>query len=90
MSEKGNGRDHNPTGFTMWLAGGGVRGGQTIGATDEVGLHATDERMHVHDFHATILRLLGLDHMGLVYHHKGRPERPTLNEGTPNAKIISA
>jgi uncharacterized protein (DUF1501 family) len=90
MSEKGNGRDHNPSGFTMWLAGGGIRGGQTIGATDEVGLHATEDRMHVHDFHATILRLLGLDHMDLVYHHKGRPERPTLNEGAPHPKIVGA
>jgi hypothetical protein len=88
MSEKGDGRDHNPTGYTMVLAGGGVRGGRTVGSTDEIGLHAVEERMHLHDFHATILRLLGLDHMGLVYHHKNRPERPTLNEGAPNEKVI--
>ena len=81
MSEKGNGRDHNPSGFTMWMAGGGVKGGQTIGATDELGLHAIEEKMHVHDLHASILRLLGLDHMQLVYNYKGRPERPTINEG---------
>ena len=81
MSEKGDGRDHNPYGFTMWLAGGGVKGGQTIGTTDELGLHAVEDRLHVHDLHATILHLLGLDHMQLVYRHKGRPERPTLNEG---------
>jgi len=81
MSEQGNGRDHNPTGFTMWLAGGGVRGGQTIGATDDLGLRAIENRVHVHDLHATILNLLGLDHMGLTYIHKGRPERPTVNEG---------
>jgi len=87
MSEKGNGRDHNSNGFTMWFAGGGVRGGQTIGATDEVGLHAVDTRLHIHDLHATILWLLGLNHMDLVYHHKGRPERPTLNEGEPYKKI---
>ncbi len=87
MSEKGDGRDHNPTGFTMWMAGGGVRGGQVIGETDEVGLHAVRDRLHVHDLHATILWLLGLDHMGLVYRHKGRPERPTLNEGEAYAKI---
>jgi len=88
MSEKGDGRDHNPTGFTMWLAGGGTQGGRTIGTTDEVGLHAVDERLHVHDFHATILRLMGLDNMGLVFRYKGRPERPTLNEGEAYAKIV--
>jgi hypothetical protein len=87
MSEKGDGRDHNPTGFTMWLAGGGVRGGQVIGTTDDLGLHAVENRLHVHDLHATILWLLGLDNMGLVYHHQGRPERPTLNEGEPFRKI---
>ena len=87
MSEKGDGRDHNPTGFTMWMAGGGVKGGQTIGATDDVGLHATEDRLHVHDLHATILWLMGLDNMGLVYKYKGRPERPTLNEGEAYTKI---
>jgi hypothetical protein len=87
MSEKGDGRDHNPTGFTMWMAGGGVRGGQAIGATDEVGLHAVEDRLHVHDLHATILWLLGLDNMGLIYKYKGRPERPTLNEGEAYKKI---
>ncbi|MEO1529932.1 MAG: DUF1501 domain-containing protein [Planctomycetota bacterium] len=81
MSEKGDGRDHNPSGFTMWMAGGGVRGGQVIGSTDELGLHAVEDRMHVHDLHASILRLLGLDHMELVFDFKGRPERPTINEG---------
>lgn len=83
MSEKGDGRDHNPTGFSMWFAGGGVCGGRTIGSTDELGLRAVENRLHVHDLHATILWLLGLDHMGLVYPFKGRPERPTLNEGEP-------
>ncbi|HEY0073074.1 MAG TPA: DUF1501 domain-containing protein [Abditibacteriaceae bacterium] len=87
MSEKGDGRDHNPTGFTMWMAGGGVKGGQTIGTTDELGLHAVENRLHVHDLHATILWLLGLDNMGLIYNYKGRPERPTLNEGEPYQKI---
>jgi hypothetical protein len=87
MSEKGDGRDHNPTGFTMWFAGGGVKGGQTLGSTDELGLHAVEDRLHVHDLHATILWLLGLDNMGLVYNYKGRPERPTLNEGEPFKKI---
>jgi uncharacterized protein (DUF1501 family) len=89
QSEKGDGRDHNPYGFSMWLAGAGIRGGRTVGATDEVGLHAVEDRLHIHDFHATILRLLGLDHMGLVWLHKGRPERPTLNEGHPSEKILN-
>jgi len=88
MSEKGDGRDHNPYGFTMWLAGGGVKGGQVIGSTDEVGLHAVTDRLHVHDLHATILYLMGLDNMGLVYKYKGRPERPTLNEGEAYRKIV--
>ncbi len=88
MSEKGDGRDHNPYGFTMWLAGGGVKGGQVIGASDEVGLHAVQDRLHVHDLHATILYLLGLDNMELVYRYKGRPERPTLNEGEAYRKIV--
>jgi len=82
MSEKGDGRDHNPTGFTMWMAGGGVKGGQTIGSTDELGLYATEDKLHVHDLHATVLDLLGLDHTKVVYRHKGRPERVDLNEGT--------
>ncbi|TWU40793.1 DUF1501 domain-containing protein [Novipirellula artificiosorum] len=82
MSERGNGRDHNPSGFTMWMAGGGVQGGQTIGETDDLGLHAVSDRLHVHDLHATILHLLGLGNMELTYIHKGRPERPTVNEGS--------
>jgi hypothetical protein len=89
MSEKGDGRDHNPTGFTMWMAGGGVKGGQTIGSTDDVGLHAVEDRLHIHDLHATILNLMGLDNMKLVYKHKGRPERPTLNEGEAYRKITT-
>jgi hypothetical protein len=89
QSEKGDGRDHNPTGFTMWMAGGGVKGAQTIGTTDELGLHAVEDRLHVHDLHATILHLLGLDNMGLVFKYKGRPERPTLNEGAAYEKITT-
>jgi Protein of unknown function (DUF1501) len=88
MSEKGDGRDHNPYGYTMVLAGGGVRGGRTVGATDEIGLHATEDRLHTHDFHATLLHLLGLNHMQLIYRHKNRPERPTLNEGVVCEKIV--
>ncbi|MBT5925028.1 MAG: DUF1501 domain-containing protein, partial [Verrucomicrobia bacterium] len=81
MSEKGDGRDHNPTGFTMWLAGGGIRGGTTIGETDELGLHAVTEVTHVHDFHSSILHMLGVDHTQLIYRYKGRPERIDQNEG---------
>jgi hypothetical protein len=81
MSEKGDGRDHNPYGFTMWMAGGGVKGGHVVGATDEFGLKAVEQRAHVRDLHATILELMGLDHTQLIYTHQGRPERPTVNEG---------
>ncbi len=88
MSEKGNGRDHNPSGFTMWMAGGGVPGGITIGATDDLGLHAIADRMHVHDLHATILGILGIDHRRLVWMAQGRPERPTLNEGLPHPRLV--
>jgi hypothetical protein len=77
-----------PERLTMWMAGGGVKGGQTIGTTDEVGLHAVDQRLHVHDLHATILWLMGLDNMDLVYKYKGRPERPTINEGEAYRKIV--
>ena len=90
MSEKGDGRDHNPTGFTMWMAGGGIQGGQVIGATDEIGLHAVEDRMHVHDLHATILGLLGIHNLDLIYHYKGRPETPTINEGEFNRKLMKA
>lgn len=90
MSEKGDGRDHNPTGFTIWMAGGGVQGGQRIGATDELGLYAIEDRMHVKDIHASILWLLGLDNMALTYDHHGRPERPTINEGAFNPQLIGA
>lgn len=81
MSEKGDGRDHNPYGFSMWMAGGGTKGGQVVGQTDEFGLHAIENRAHVHDLHATILELMGLDHEQLLFQHQGRPERPTVNEG---------
>lgn len=88
MSEKGDGRDHNPTGFTMWMAGGGVQGGKTFGATDEVGLHAVEDRLHVHDLHSTILHLMGLDHKKLIFRHKGRPERIDANEGHVYNKLV--
>lgn len=76
-----NGRDHNHYGFTMWLAGGGVRGGQAYGATDEFGFQAVEKRVHVHDLQATILRLLGFNHTRLTYRHAGREFRLTDVEG---------
>jgi hypothetical protein len=76
-AEGTDGRDHHPYGFTMWLAGGGVRGGLAYGATDEFGWDAVENRVHVHDLHATILHLLGLDHEKLTYRHSGRDYRLT-------------
>ncbi len=72
-----DGRDHNPWGFTMWMAGGGVKGGYSYGATDDYGFYAEQQRMHIHDVHATILHLLGLDHEKLTYRHGGRDFRLT-------------
>jgi hypothetical protein len=77
FNEKGDGRDHNPWGFTMWMAGGGVKGGEYVGATDEIGLRAAERPVHVHDIHASILWLMGMDHVALTYMHNGRAERPT-------------
>jgi hypothetical protein len=88
MTEGTNGRDHNPYGFTMWMAGGGVKGGMVYGTTDEFGLHAVEGRAHVHDLHATVLHLLGLDHLGLTFTHNGRDERLTINGGNIIEGII--
>ena len=71
------GRDHNPSGFTVWLAGGGVKGGTVYGATDEVGYKAIENRVSVHDYHATILHALGMNHRDLVFQREGRNERIT-------------
>jgi hypothetical protein len=76
-SESGDGRDHNHWGFTVWLAGGGVRGGHAHGATDEFGFRAVENRVHVHDLHATILHLLGIDHEKLTFRFSGRDYRLT-------------
>jgi hypothetical protein len=76
-SENGNGRDHNHYGFTMFLAGGGVQGGMTYGETDEFGFRAAVDKLHVHDLHATLLHLLGLDHERLTYRYAGRDFRLT-------------
>ena len=84
-----DGRDHNPFGFTMWIAGGGVRGGLAYGATDEFGYAAVENKVHVHDLHATILHLLGLNHEQLTYHHLGRNFRLTDVEGRVVKEILS-
>ncbi len=89
MSESGNGRDHNPFGFTMWMAGGGVRPGIRYGATDEIGLYAVEKKCHVHDIHATVLHLLGLDHEQLTYFHNGRDERITGVSGSVLGEVIN-
>ena len=72
-----DGRDHNPHGFTMFLAGGGVKAGHSHGSTDDYGYYAAEDKVHVHDLHATILHLLGLDHTKLTYRHAGRDFRLT-------------
>ena len=74
---QGSGRDHNNKGFSLWMAGGGIRGGQTYGATDELGYEAVENPVHIHDWHATILHLLGLDHEKLTYRYAGRDFRLT-------------
>ncbi len=89
MSESGNGRDHNPWGFTVWMAGGGIKGGVTYGSTDELGLYAVEKPVHVHDLHATILHCLGLDHRRLTFFHNGRDERPTINGGKVIRDILA-
>ena len=77
ISQSAIGRDHNPHGFTMWLAGGGIRGGQVYGATDELGYRAVEDACSVHDLHATILHLMGFDHERFTYRHGGRDYRLT-------------
>jgi hypothetical protein len=86
---KVNGRDHNHYGFTMWLAGGGVKGGQVYGATDEFGFQAVENKVHVHDLHATILYLLGFDHEKLTYRYAGRDFRLTDVHGHVVKELIA-
>ena len=89
VGTKGGGRDHNPKGFSMWMAGGGVKGGLVIGSTDEFGYIATENRVHVHDLHATMLHLLGLDHTLLTYFNGGRNMRLTDVHGRLVKEIIA-
>ncbi len=84
-----NGRDHNPEGFTMWLAGGGVKAGFRYGATDDYGYFAVQDKMHIHDLHATLLHLLGLDHQRLTYQYAGRNFRLTDVAGRVAEKIVA-
>jgi hypothetical protein len=88
VAQKGDGRDHHPFGFTMWLAGGGVRGGKVHGATDEFGWYSVEHKVHVHDLHATILHLLGLDHERLTYRYSGRDYRLTDVHGSVVKEIL--
>ena len=83
------GRDHHPNGYTMWLAGGGIRGGTTIGATDEMGFNIIEDKVHIHDLQATILNQLGFDHTKLTFRHTGRDYRLTDLGGEVVRKIIS-
>jgi hypothetical protein len=84
-----DGRDHNPEGFTMWMAGGGVRAGIQYGQTDEYGYYATVDKVHVHDLHATLLHLLGIDHLKLTYRHAGRDFRLTDVAGHVVERVIA-
>ena len=77
IAQGASGRDHHPYGFSTWMAGGGIRGGKVIGATDELGFHAVEDKVHVNDLHATMLSLLGLDHKKLTFPFEGRDRRLT-------------
>ncbi len=90
VSEGGNGRDHNPYGYSLWMAGGGVKPGFAYGATDDFGYHAAENRMHIHDYHATVLALLGLDHEKLTYKYSGRDFRLTDVAGTVHKDIFAS
>lgn len=84
-----NGRDHNPEGFTMWMAGGGVKGGIKYGATDPYGYFAAENKMHIHDVHATLLHILGMDHLRLTYRYAGRDFRLTDIAGNVHHDILA-
>jgi uncharacterized protein (DUF1501 family) len=88
-SQGAKGRDHHSTGFSMWMAGGGVKGGYIYGATDELGYNAVEKPMHVHDLHATILHLMGLDHQRLTFRYSGRDFRLTDVHGQVAREIVA-
>ncbi len=83
------GRDHHIEGYTMWLAGGGIKGGQTVGKTDEIGYYTVEDQVHVHDLQATVLHLLGLDHLKLTYRTQGRDFRLTDVAGNVVPKLLA-
>ena len=87
-AQGGKGRDHHNLGFSMWMAGGGIKGGQVVGATDDIGLHATVKPYHFRDVHTTILHQLGLDQDTLTYMHQGRKERLTEVRGEVITEIV--
>ena len=87
--KKGTGRDHDPNGFTVWLAGAGVKHGFAFGSTDDLGHRAVQDKVHMHDLHATILHLLGLDHEKLTYRHNGRDFRLTDVSGRVVGEILA-
>ncbi|HEY2893227.1 MAG TPA: DUF1501 domain-containing protein, partial [Pirellulales bacterium] len=90
MVQGGNdGRDHHPNAFTMWMAGGGIRPGMTLGETDDLGFNAVTDRVHVHDLHATILHLLGFDHTRLTHRFQGRDFRLTDVSGQVVTKLLA-
>ena len=84
-----NGRDHNPFGFSVWLAGGGIKGGIAYGVTDEFGFRAEQDKVHVHDLHATLLHLMGIDHTRLTYSYSGREFRLTDVHGNVIRPILA-
>jgi hypothetical protein len=89
ISQAGDGRDHNPYGYSMWMAGGGVKGGMAYGATDDYGYFAVENRMHIHDLHATIMHILGMDHKRLTYFYGGRNFRLTDVAGEVALQILA-
>ena len=88
FAQGNDGRDHNPFGFTCWMAGGGIKGGTNYGATDDFGYHAIDGKVEIHDIHATMLHLLGIDHKKLTFRFGGRDMRLTDVHGEVISKIL--
>ncbi|MCA8999267.1 MAG: DUF1501 domain-containing protein, partial [Planctomycetaceae bacterium] len=89
FAQGSDGRDHNPFGFTIWMAGGGVQGGMAYGATDEYGYHAIENRLEIHDLHATMLHVLGVNHEQLTIRHSGRDMRLTDVHGKVVHEILT-
>ena len=90
MEEGNAGRDHHPQGYSIWLAGGGIKGGQVIGKTDDMGFFVTEDKVHIHDLQATIMRTLGFDHTKLTHRFMGRDFRLTDVQGNVVRKMLRA